>query len=545
MLTTQTSFTSRGSGVFSRRIFSVVLLVLLVALAGSGLGVWSLQRVSAETEHMVGGAMVTERLSADLRRLLEINRARARALALSSEPQVAESVMPEIELTVTQVGALLQTLSGLMKTPAHQASLAELAQANVTFDEALNALIKARDGGLTSTIDNVYSTQFEPASQALLSAVNHLSNAQREDISLAAKEITVLSESARVRLYVFGLAALCLGGVLSVWLIRGITHPIQQAVETANRVAALDLTMPIQGHVRDEGGQLLSALARMQDALRDLVLQVQEASQNVAQGSTQIAAGNLDLSNRTEMAASFLQQTAAAVEEIATAMQQSLALAGQGDTLVQSARVQADNGHAAMTEVIQTMQEISTSSRQIEDITGVIDSLAFQTNILALNAAVEAARAGEAGRGFAVVAQEVRTLANRSAAASHDIKALIAASVNQVEQGTHKVNLARDSMISMVGSVRQVAASIGEIRANTGEQSKGMVRISAAVSQLDQMTQHNAAAVEESASAAQSLQAQARELRDAATLFLLPASDVPNLLQTPRQKLRQSLALGV
>jgi methyl-accepting chemotaxis protein len=194
---------------------------------------------------------------------------------------------------------------------------------------------------------------------------------------------------------------------------------------------------------------------------------------------------------------------------------------------------------------MQTMQEISASSRQIEDITGVIDGLAFQTNILALNAAVEAARVGASGRGFAVVAQEVRTLAHRSAAAARDIKALIATSASKVEQGTHKVNRARDSMVSLVGSVRQVAASMGEIKGTTAEQSVGMARISVAVSQLDHMTQKNAAAVEESASAAQSLQAQARELRNAATRFLLPASDFPSLLQTPRQKLRQPLALGV
>lgn len=532
-------------GAFSRRIIAVVSLVLMVALAGSSLGVWSLLRVSAETEKMVDGAMVSERLTADIRRQLEINVARSRALALSSEPQVEEAMTPEIEQTAASVAALLHTLGQSMVTTADQAGFAELSQANATFVDARKALMKARDGGLTSNIEMVYGTQFVPAANALLSAVNQLGDSRRLAIATAAAQISTLSQNARLSLILFGLGAVLLGGLLSFWLVRGITRPIQEAVDTANRVAALDLTMQIEGHERDEGGQLLSALARMQDSLRELVSQVQEASQNVAEGSTQIAAGNLDLSKRTEMAASFLQQTAAAVEEIATAMNQSLELAGQGQMLVQSASVQAQAGNAAMTEVMQTMQEISAASRQIEDITGVIDGLAFQTNILALNAAVEAARAGVAGRGFAVVAAEVRTLANRSAAAAHDIKSLIAASVSKVEQGTRKVNHARDSMSSMVGSVRQVAASIGEIRGNTGEQSVGMASISAAVNQLDQMTQQNAAAVEESASAAQSLQAQARDLRDSATRFLLPVRDYPGLLQTPRQKLRQALALGV
>lgn len=545
MSTIQHSLVSRGSGAFSRRIFSVISLVLLVALLGSGLGVWSLQRVSAETERMVGGTMVTERLSADLRRHLEVNVARARGLALSSEPQVGEAVLPEIELTATQIAFLLKALGDSMTTPSDQAHFTALSQANANFEKAFHELVKARDGGMTSTIEKVYGTQFAPATGALLQAVNQLSESRRGDIAMAAGQVRVLSENARSGLLLFGLSAVLLGGLLSVWLVRGITGPIQQAVATANRVAALDLTVPIEGHARDEGGLLLSALARMQDSLRELVFQVQEASQNVAQGSSQIAAGNLDLSSRTEMAASFLQQTAAAVEEIATAMHQSLALTGQGEALVLSTSVQADKGTAAMTEVLQTMQQISASSRQIEDITGVIDGLAFQTNILALNAAVEAARAGEAGRGFTVVAQEVRMLANRSAAAVHDIKALIAASTSRVEQGTSRVNHARDSMNSMVGSVWQVAASIGEIRGHADEQSRGMACISAAVSQLDQMTQQNAAAVEQSASAAQSLQEQAKELRNSATRFLLPAGAVSSLLQAPRQKLRQTLALGV
>ncbi len=532
-------------GAFSRLILAVVSIVLLVALVGSALGVWSLLRVSVETEKMVDGAMVAERLTSDLRRYLEVNVARARALALSSEPQVEEAITPEIEKTSASVATLLETLGTSMTASNDLADFNALVLANTTFVQARKALMQARDGGLTSNIEMVYRTRFSPTASALLSEVNQLGEARRLDISRASEQVHTLSQNARLGLILFGLGAVLLGGMLSFWLVRGITRPIQQAVDTANRVAALDLTMQIEGHERDEGGQLLSALARMQHSLGELVSQVQEASQNVAEGSTQIAAGNLDLSRRTEMAASFLQQTAAAVEEISTAMNQSLELAGQGEMLVQSASVQAQAGNAAMTEVMQTMQEISASSRQIEDITSVIDGLAFQTNILALNAAVEAARAGVAGRGFAAVAAEVRTLANRSASAAHDIKALIAASVSKVEQGTRKVNHARDSMSSMVGSVRQVASSIGEIRGNTGEQSVGMASISAAVNQLDQMTQQNAAAVEESASAAQSLQAQARDLRDSATRFLLPVRDYPSLLQTPRQKLRQALALGV
>jgi methyl-accepting chemotaxis protein len=320
----------------------------------------------------------------------------------------------------------------------------------------------------------------------------------------------------------FSIGAFLLGGVLSVWLVRSITRPIQQAVATANRVAALDLTAQIEGHDRDEAGRLLVALGRMQASLHSMASQVQGASHNVAEGATQIAAGNLDFSNRTEMAASFLQQTASAVEEVAATMSSSLEAAFRGERLAKSASHEAAGGRAAMSEVMQTMGDISASSRQIMDITGVIDGIAFQTNILALNAAVEAARAGEQGRGFAVVAAEVRILANRSAAAAQQIKSLIEDSVQKVTLGTARVSQARDTMCAIVDSVERVSQAIAEVTQGSREQSSSMDSINAAVSQLDQMTQKNASVVEESAAAAQSLQDQAGDLRDVAGQFRLP-----------------------
>ena len=222
------------------------------------------------------------------------------------------------------------------------------------------------------------------------------------------------------------------------------------------------------------------------------------------------------------MAASFLQETAASVEEVAATMHSSLEAAFRGESLAKSAAVEAAGGSAVMSGVMQTMHDISESSRQIVEITGVIDSIAFQTNILALNAAVEAARAGEQGRGFAVVAVEVRTLANRSAQAAQQIKLLIGTSVDKVKLGTTKVNQARDSMATIVDSVGRVTQALGEITHGSREQSSSMSGINAAVMRLDQMTQQNAAVVEESAAAAQSLQDQARDLRDVAGRFRLP-----------------------
>jgi methyl-accepting chemotaxis protein len=510
------------SGSFSRRILGVLALVLAVALLGSSIGYWSLFRVSGETGRMVDEVMAAERLAGDLHRNISINLARSKALALSSEPQVGDVLTPEINQTSAQVAALLTKLTSMQSTPEDGAILARITEANTAFLKACQELTVARDGGMTANIEKVYASRFTPTSNALLAAVTQLGDAQRAKIDASVAGIGDLSLTARWGLILFSICALLLGGVLSAWLVRSITRPIQQAVNTANRVAALDLTAHIEGHDRDEAGRLLVALGRMQTSLHTMVSQVQGASHGVAEGATQIAAGNLDFSSRTEMAASFLQETAAAVEEVAATMSSSLEAAFRGEALAKSAATEAADGSAIMSEVMQTMNDIRASSREISDITGVIDSIAFQTNILALNAAVEAARAGEQGRGFAVVAAEVRTLANRSAAAAQQIKLLINASVGKVALGASKVEQARESMSCIVDSVGRVAHAIGEVTDGSREQSNSMASINMAVNKLDQMTQQNAAVMEESAAAARSLQDQAGDLRDVAGQFQLP-----------------------
>jgi len=510
------------SGSFSQRILGVLSLVLLVAFLGSALGVWSLQRVSQETGQMVDQAMATERVVAELRRHIAVNVARAKALAMSSEPQVGDALTPEIDQTAAQVGQLLRQLDAMPITGQDRATLLRMTDANADFLRARQELTTARDSGLTSKIEQVYASRFAPAAAALLETVDRLGDSQRVRIDSSVAHIGALSLSARQGLILFGLCALLLGGVLSVWLVRGITRPIQQAVDVANRVAALDLTEHIEGHERDEAGRLLSALARMQHSLHSLVAQVQGTSHTVAEGAVQMAAGNLDFSSRTEQSASSLQQTAAAIEQIAATMQQSLQTASQGNQLAQAAARQADGGGAAMSEVMRTMSDISESSRRVMEITTVIDNLAFQTNILALNAAIEAAHAGREGRGFAVVAAEVRALAQRSGAAARQIRSLIGDTVEKVQAGGGKVRQAHDSMRLIVESVGRVTHAIGDIASATREQSSGISEINIAVSRLDQMTQQNAAAVEQSAAAARALQEQARDLRQMAGRFRLP-----------------------
>ncbi len=510
------------SGSFSRRITLVILLVLAVTLLGSTIGYWSLFEVSMQTNTIAEDVIPAERLTSELQRHIVVNVARSKAYAISSEPQVGDALMPEIEQTSQQIHTLLKQLDKMLTTPNDKLILGQMVFANTHFATARDELTKARDSGLTSRIETVYASRFTPAAQDLQDAVMLLGDSQRSKIGTSVMGIGNRTLIARWGLILFSIVALCLGMILSRWLVRSITVPIEQALHTANLVASLDLTTAIEGHDRDEAGRLLVALGQMQNALRALVVHVQGASHCVAEGATQIAAGNLDFSNRTEMTASYLQQTNSAIEEVTATMNASLESATRGKALAQSASLEAANGSAAMSEVMQTMNDIHESSRQIMDIIDVIDSITFQTNLLALNASIEAALAGEQGRGFAVVATEVRALATRSARAAQEIQALIDATANKVTLGAIKVQQAHDTMNTIVQAVEQVTVAIGEIHAGNYAQTCSISSINRAVNHLDDMAQHNAAMVEESAAAAQNLQDQAGGLRDVTHRFRLP-----------------------
>lgn len=328
-----------------------------------------------------------------------------------------------------------------------------------------------------------------------------------------------LRSVSRVAVWVGTAIAIVLAMLLGVWITRSITGPIQQAVSVAQTVAQGDLTTRIAVTTRDETGQLLGALQEMNDSLVRVVSSVRASSDSIATGSSQIATGNADLSQRTEEQASNLQQTAASMEQLSSTVQANAETARQANQLAVATRGAAERGEQVVGQVVHTMEDISASSRKISDIIGVIDSIAFQTNILALNAAVEAARAGEQGRGFAVVASEVRSLAGRSAAAAREIKTLITGNVERVESGTALAGQAGTAMQDIVVQVKRVADLIGEISAATSEQTTGISQVSDAVGQLDTVTQQNAALVEESAAAADSLRVQAGRLVEAVQVF--------------------------
>ena len=337
---------------------------------------------------------------------------------------------------------------------------------------------------------------------------------------------TAMQQSMTQTLWMLG-AVLCASLIVVVPLtllnMRSICKPLEDARTLVDRIAHGDLSQTVQAAGNDEPAALMRALAQMQQSLSTLVSQVRASTDSISTASAEIASGNQDLSQRTEQAASNLQQTASSMEQLTGTVKQSADSARQANQLASSAAEVAARGGSVVSQVVSTMGEINASSKRIADIIGVIDGIAFQTNILALNAAVEAARAGEQGRGFAVVASEVRSLAQRSAEAAKEIKGLIGASVDKVDSGSRLVADAGETMKEIVGSVQRVTDIIGEITAAATEQSAGIGQVNGAVTQLDRMTQQNAALVEQSAAAAESLKEQAVSLASVVGTFRLGA----------------------
>ncbi|MBE0623147.1 MAG: CHASE3 domain-containing protein [Burkholderiales bacterium] len=338
------------------------------------------------------------------------------------------------------------------------------------------------------------------------------------------------AESARkvARTAIIGgtLIAIVLGALLGALVTRSITRPLNAAVLVARRVAAGDLTSTVEVNSKDETGQMLQALKDMNESLAKIVGEVRKGTEAISSGTTQIASGNADLSQRTEEQASSLEETASSMEELTGTVKQNAENARQANQLAAGASEVAARGGAVVGEVVGTMSSINESSKKIVDIIGVIDGIAFQTNILALNAAVEAARAGEQGRGFAVVASEVRSLAQRSAAAAKEIKALIGDSVDKVGAGTKLVDEAGKTMQEIVASVKRVTDIMSEITAASQEQSQGIEQVNQSITQMDEVTQQNAALVEEAAAAAEAVQEQAENLAQAVSVFTLEQNEV-------------------
>ncbi|MDF8359990.1 methyl-accepting chemotaxis protein [Achromobacter anxifer] len=419
---------------------------------------------------------------------------------------------------------------------------AEAAEALKEIDESYGALVQQGLTPLVAFLEKADMPAFQKQVQTVQDALEGRFARAIEgfDFWRASKTLDA-HEVAQVR-YQFVLMAVGAGGVIAallvfatyVFLRRRVLLPLKEAGHHFDRIAGGDLTARVDVRNTNEIGQLFAALKRMQESLTRTVASVRRGVDEINVGSHEIAAGNTDLSSRTEQQAASLEETAASMEQLASTVKQNADNARQANQLAASASDVAERGGSAVSEVVNTMQEISASSRKISEIVSVIDGIAFQTNILALNAAVEAARAGEQGKGFAVVAGEVRSLAQRSAQAAKEIKGLIEDSVTKVGAGSQQVERAGSTMQEIVASVKRVTDIMGEISAASEEQSSGIEQVNRAVSQMDEVTQQNAALVEEAAAAAGSLQEQAQRLAEAVAVFKVNAGEV---IEVPAQRL--------
>ena len=436
--------------------------------------------------------------------------------------------------TRKRIGERLNTLQTLITSERGKAGMERFKGPRAQYIDLQNRYIEAIKAGRTDDARAIVIDQIPAVRATYHDILNDLIHEQNRDMDASIEAATGAVRSIQWAIGLTTAAALVLALLMARWIIRAITRPISEAVTIADAVAAGDLTHTIEAKGSDETAQLLRALQRMQEGLVRVVRKVREGSESVATASAEIAQGNQDLSARTEAQASALEETAASMEQLGATVRQNADNARQANQLAASASEVAERGGAAVSEVVGTMEQISASSRKISEIVSVIDGIAFQTNILALNAAVEAARAGEQGKGFAVVAGEVRALAQRSAQAAKEIKGLIEDSVSKVGAGSQQVERAGATMQEIVASVKRVTDIMGEISAASEEQSSGIDQVNRAVSQMDEVTQQNAALVEEAAAAAGSLQDQAQRLAEAVAVFKINAGEV---IEVPAQQL--------
>ncbi|WP_140634263.1 methyl-accepting chemotaxis protein [Methylibium rhizosphaerae] len=515
----------------SQRLVFGFSVILALVLAIAGIGWMSIADIGGRLTRIVEVNNPKTEFAHQLMGDINEMAIRTRSITLLTDVKEIDQEVAQLDLTIARYQKSAKALADAME-----------ADAGVTEDE--RKLQKAIEAHAASTIPlvkeaarhgkegaNIEATlmltgKVRPAEEGWRKAVGDLVKLEM-DLN-ASTQAGASASQTRARLVTLAAAAgaLVLGAVLAWRLTRAVTVPVGSAIQLAERIAAGDLSNQVEIRTHDEIGRLLQAVALMQDKLRELVGDIRQSAESISTASSEIATGNQDLSSRTEQTASNLQQTASSMEQLTGTVKQTADSARTANQLASSASASAAKGGEVVSQVVNTMDEITASSKKISDIIGVIDGIAFQTNILALNAAVEAARAGEQGRGFAVVAGEVRSLAQRSAEAAKEIKSLIGASVERVEAGSRLVQDAGSTMAEIVASVARVNDIIGEITAAASEQSDGIGQVNTAVTQLDQMTQQNASLVEESAAAAESLKEQAHRLTATVRAFRLDREEM-------------------
>jgi methyl-accepting chemotaxis protein len=516
------------------RLALAFVLVLVLATVATSAALLTARANAQATEQMMALPLAKERLVSDWYVLTYSAIARTSMIARSSDNTLSVAFAKPIADSVVRATEVVKKIEPLLSAPEEKAKLDQVVTLRAKYQALKVKVMDAKKAGDAAAAERLYLDQFEPAAQAYSSGLHDLLDLQRQTIDRMTASIRASYEE-RARLVVLLNVLLVVLGALAAWLItRSITRPLADAVRVAETVAGGDLTTAFEHDRKDEFGGLMVSLQAMNDGLVSVVSEVQQGTRAIADASSEIASGNLDLSTRTEQQAGSLEETASSVEELTAAVRNNADNASQANRMAQAASQVAVRGGDIVGKVVDTMGAIDSASRKIVDIIGVIDGIAFQTNILALNAAVEAARAGEQGRGFAVVASEVRNLAQRSATAAKEIKALIGDSVAQVDTGTALVRQAGATIGEVVASVARVTDIMAGITSASHEQRVGIEQVNAAIVHMDQTTQQNAALVEQAAAAAASMQEQAARLEQMVRRFRLAEGSAGALAHAPQ-----------
>lgn len=511
----------------SPRLISGFVIVLLLSIVSTGFALVNARRNAEATRQMMQLPLTKERLVSDWYVLIYSAIARTSMISRSTDDNLSTTFADVISDSVKQGSAKMASIEPLLTSEEEKALYKVIVDLRNKYQSAKTQVMETRKGGDAAAAEQVYVGTFAPAAQAYQEKVKELLSLQRQSIDNTAHAIDEANTRSLELTALLSALMVAVGVVAAFAIARSITMPLKRAVQVAGTVAAGDLTTAIDTSGHDEIAELMRALDEMNRALRMIVSQVQTGTHSISAAAHEIAAGNQDLSVRTERQAGSLEETAASIEQLTSTVKQNAENAQQANHMVVAASGVAEKGGGVVAQVIQTMGSINESARRIVDIIGVIDGIAFQTNILALNAAVEAARAGEQGRGFAVVAAEVRNLAHRSAGAAKEIKELIGDSVDKIKTGSGLVDQAGATMDEVVASVKRVTSIIGEISAASTEQSAGIEQVNLAVAEMDNTTQQNAALVEQSAAAAESMQRQAEALDAVVGTFKLDTGGMP------------------
>lgn len=521
------------------RITAGMVVILALGVLGTGLASWQFRAIHEQTYRVSHDQLPALQTASQINRQLAEHQRAINDVLMDDGSGDSEALQAQAAKAQAVLEASQQRyVHSVTWSPEARTLLDQYMAQAQRYEEGAQTVVQAlSQPGLRYEVRQVkvlgYQTDGGQAYRDAQAALARLYDQLVEEALLAEQNVDRQLASSQAGL-LGALALMLLSGVaLAVAAPRAVISPVRQAVDVAQAIATGDLSQTITTDRSDELGHLQSALSHMQQALHTVVGQVRSAAHSVHEASTEVASGNLELSQRTESTASQLQQTAASLQQLTTTVAQAAESTQQAHHLATEAADMASQSGQAVLGVVATMNDIAHSSRQIADISSVIDGIAFQTNILALNAAVEAARAGEHGRGFAVVAGEVRALAQHSASAAREIKDLIGASGQRVEDGRQQVLTAGEAMQALVDRVQRLTAALGAINHTVAEQSSGLNQVHTAVTQLDQMTQMNAALVEESAAAAASLNALSRRLQDTVSVFRTHSSEAVHTLDMP------------